>query len=89
MTIYHIYGDRSGGTNKRGGLEKCDCAMGTKPLKEKLPDIHDEQFLEVLIATGVDYLVTGNIKHYPREAHHSVKVVTPREFLEVYRNNVR
>ena len=70
-------------------IEQCEFVMNTKPLKKKLPDIHDEPFLEVAMAAGADYLVTGNIKHYPREAHHPIKVATPREFIEAYRNNVR
>ena len=48
----------------------------------RLPDASDEVFLEAALATGVDALVTGNKKHFPKSACKGQRVVTPREFLD-------
>lgn len=59
-------------------------AVATKPLKQKLPNPDDEVFLAVALAGSAKYLVTGNLKHYPREKRQGVSVVLPKEFLEIY-----
>lgn len=56
-----------------------------RPLAAGLPDPDDEPFLEVATAAGVQYLVTGNVKHYPTTARGAVEVLTPRAFIELYR----
>lgn len=45
---------------------------------EALPDEDDRVFYEISLNKD-SYLVTGNIKHFPK----SIKVVTPKEFLEI------
>lgn len=46
-----------------------------------LPDLKDLPFYEVVMEKRDDgaYLVTGNIKHFPKEPY----IVTPREFLDI------
>lgn len=47
-----------------------------------LPDMKDVVFYEIVMEKRKDtdaYLVTGNIKHFPREKF----IVTPREMLEI------
>jgi putative PIN family toxin of toxin-antitoxin system len=56
-----------------------------RPLAVRLPDPDDESFLEVALAGGVQYLVTGNSKHYPVEVRQGVEVLSPREFIELSR----
>ena len=46
-----------------------------------LPDVYDGKFLEVAIDGTADFLVTGNLKHFPRRQRRGVRVVSPREFL--------
>ena len=53
------------------------------PLKETLPDPDDNQFLEVSVSANVDYLVTGNLKHFPNKLRCGIKVLSPREFVGV------
>jgi len=60
-------------------------SVASEPLKHSLPDVCDEPFLEVAIAGNVEYLVTGNLKHYPPSHRFGVKVVSPAEFLTHYR----
>ena len=52
------------------------------PTPVRLPDPADEAFLEVTLASMVDYLVTGNVRHFPAGARQGVRVVSPREFVD-------
>lgn len=53
-----------------------------EPLSVRLPHPDDEPFLEVAASAMVEFLVTGNLKHFPRDRHQGVRVVSPREFLD-------
>lgn len=70
-------------------IESCGFLVATEPTKYNLPDKDDEPFLEVAIAGEADYLITGNIKHYPVKKRQSVLVVTPVDFLCEYSNNFK
>ena len=56
--------------------------IAAPPLTTRLPDPDDEPFLEVAKAACADYLVTGNIRHFPPDHRQGVRVTSPREFLE-------
>ena len=51
-----------------------------------LPDSDDNMFLETAAATHVDCVITGNLKHFPFEKRQGVKVVSPAEFILMYRD---
>jgi len=51
------------------------------PLKHHLPDRDDEPFLAVALAAQAEYLVTGNLKHFPPSHRQGVKVVAPMDFM--------
>ena len=55
------------------------------PLAQRLPDTDDEAFLEVAIACAARYLATGNLEHFPEHLRVGVSVVSPHEFVELYR----
>lgn len=55
------------------------------PLKKPLPDTTDEPFLEAAIAGRAAYLVTGNLKHFPHADRQGVSIVSPADFLTLYR----
>lgn len=59
--------------------------VAPEPLPFRLDDASDEPFLEVAHAAMVEYLVTGNLKHFPRNGWRGVRIVSPREFLDQYR----
>ena len=59
------------------------------PLRMRLPDPDDEPFLEVALASDAEHLVTGNLAHFPAEAVAGVSVLSPTEFLEVFRSTQR
>ncbi len=56
--------------------------VSAKPLPLRLPDPDDEPFLEVAAAAMAEFLVTGNLKHFPHDRRQGVRVVTPRVFLD-------
>lgn len=45
-----------------------------------LNDDDDNRLLECAFAASAQYLITGNLKHYPRQ-HGATRVVNAREFL--------
>lgn len=49
------------------------------PYAENLPDESDRVFYEITLTVEDSFLVTGNLKHYPRQP----RVVTPAEFVEL------
>jgi uncharacterized protein len=58
---------------------------GCEPLPVALPDEDDSPFLEVALAAGADCLVTGNVRHYPKECRFEMPVLSPIEFIEAIR----
>ncbi|SMB91340.1 putative toxin-antitoxin system toxin component, PIN family [Thermanaeromonas toyohensis ToBE] len=58
-----------------------------EPLKERLPYIDNEPFLEVAKAYPGSILVTGNKRHFPQEVCGNIIVLDPLEFLELWRNS--
>ena len=62
-------------------IEKYGILVDPSPSGITLPDMKDVPFYEVVLEKRNDnaYLVTGNIKHFPKEPF----VVTPRELLDI------
>ena len=54
-------------------------------LSKRLPDPSDEIFLEIAIAGQAQYLVTGNLKDFPADKRQGMNVVSPADFLKIYR----
>jgi putative PIN family toxin of toxin-antitoxin system len=52
-------------------------------------DPSDNCFLECAVAGGADYLVTKNIRHFPRKAYAGVKIVRIRTFLQALEQTAR
>jgi predicted nucleic acid-binding protein len=53
------------------------------PLDVPLPDPDDRAFVEVAIAADADWLVTGNVKHFPSAIRKKVRVIEPTEFVQL------
>lgn len=69
-------------------LKEQGISIDAGKLDIELPDVKDVVFYEVVMEKRKKdsaYLVTGNIKHFPKEPF----VVTPREMLEILDENVR
>ncbi|MCK4506606.1 MAG: putative toxin-antitoxin system toxin component, PIN family [Candidatus Aegiribacteria sp.] len=69
-------------------LEHSGIAVAGLPLKLSLPDRDDDCFLETALAAKADYLVTGNIAHFPKHLRCGIAVVNSGEFLEKYREDL-
>lgn len=65
-----------------GFLEAAGSPTIAAPLGVTLPNPWDQMFVEVAVSGEADFLVTGNLKHFPEEAPAGVRVVSPREFLD-------
>jgi predicted nucleic acid-binding protein len=47
-------------------------------------DPDDTMFLECARAAKADYLVTGNVAHFPRGRWKYTRIATPRQFIELW-----
>lgn len=63
-------------------IEHTSLRVTPEPWPVVLPDPDDEAFLAVAEGAGADCLVTGNLKHFPAKARRSVRVLSPRQFLD-------
>jgi putative PIN family toxin of toxin-antitoxin system len=59
--------------------------VASSPLPSTLPDVDDEPFLEVAIASRAACLVTGNRGHFPPDVRQGAAVLSPSEFLAFYK----
>ena len=69
-------------------LQEQGISINAGKMNIELPDAKDVVFYEVVMEKRKKdsaYLVTGNIKHFPKEPF----VVTPREMLEILEGNDR
>jgi putative PIN family toxin of toxin-antitoxin system len=46
-------------------------------------DPADNKFLACALEVRADYLITGNIKHFPFKKFHGTQIITPRDFIEL------
>ncbi len=49
-----------------------------------LPDPHDLKYLKASAAINADIIVTGNIKDFPDKQYGKTRILTPREFYDLY-----
>ena len=56
----------------------------TLTARVKLADAADGKFLEVAIDGAADFLVTGNLRHFPPRFRHGIRVVSPRQWWDLW-----
>ena len=68
-----------------GSIRKYGILVNPKASKTVLPDMKDLPFYELVLEKREDnaYLVTGNIKHFPKKPF----IVTPNELLDIFERN--
>lgn len=66
-----------------GFLEAAGSPTLAPPLAVRLPDPWDQMFIEVAVSSHADFLVTGNLRHFPETARAGVEVVSPRTFVDL------
>lgn len=62
--------------------------VAASPLKHPLPDPDDEPFLEVAVSVQATCIVTGNVAHFPAELCRETHILSPTEFLALYRRQM-
>lgn len=69
-----------------GSIKTNGISVNPSPTGAELPDMDDLVFYEVVMEKQTDnaYLVTGNIRHFPKEPF----IVTPNEMLDIIRHSV-
>ena len=65
-----------------GFLEGAGIPIPTEPLDLSLPDPKDQMFIEVAVFGKAEFLVTGNLRHFPKSMLERIAIVSPREFLD-------
>lgn len=63
-------------------LEAAGLPILATPFNPTLPDPADQMLIEVAVSGYADFLVAGNLKHFPKSARRGIVVVSPREFIE-------
>lgn len=63
-------------------LEASGIAISALPIFINLPDPKDIPFLEVALTGHAHYLVTFNLKHFPKKLCKEILVVNPSNFLK-------
>ncbi|MBF0518252.1 MAG: putative toxin-antitoxin system toxin component, PIN family [Nitrospirae bacterium] len=60
-------------------------AIIVKPAQHsfKLADPNDETYLSTALTAKADVVITGNKKHFPLNEYEGVKIISPREFLDL------
>ena len=53
-----------------------------------LKDPGDNKFLECALSGRAEYFVTGNTRHFPFRKFRGIKIVSPREFWEIYKESL-
>lgn len=53
-----------------------------------LKDPDDNKFLECALSGRAQWLATGNIRHFSFREFQGIKVVSPREFWEIYKESL-
>ena len=52
------------------------------PTGIKLPDSDDEKFINAALSGQAQYIITGNMKHYPEIKYNAKRVLLPADFLK-------
>ena len=72
-------------TDLLGYANRSGIIVSGLPLARPLPDPDDSPFLEVAMAGPAACLVTGNLRHFPAPLTAGVRVLSPKGFLDWYR----
>jgi uncharacterized protein len=72
-----------------------DLTLLAERVERELPDIRavpddpkDDMIVATAVATGADYLVTGDRRHLlPLREYEGIRIVTPRQFLDLIADN--
>lgn len=60
--------------------------ISATPLSLRLSDPSDMVFLEVALAAQAECLITGNLRHFPSSCRQGMRVFSPAEFLDFFKD---
>lgn len=63
-------------------IEASSRRVGIKGTLQVCKDPDDDIFLETAVVGGADFLVTKNLKHFPRQSYEGVRIVNVATFLQ-------
>ena len=66
-------------TNLIDYIKTCGIDSACMPFDDKMPDEDDRVFYEVSLSKEDSFLVTGNLKHFPKDP----RVVTAAQMMEI------
>lgn len=50
----------------------------------EIKDKSDNKFLELAVFANADFLITGNTNHFTISEYNSVKIISPKEYIDNY-----
>ncbi len=62
-------------------IEAAGMPVAARPTQLRLPDDGDRPFAEAAIAGAAQFLVTGNVKHFPARTYGTARVITPSDLV--------
>lgn len=65
-------------------IKVCGIQITPNPVNIQLNDIKDLPFYEVVMTEKDSFLITGNLKHFPRIS----RIMSPHEFLDFINNKI-
>lgn len=65
-------------------IKVCGIQITPNPVNTQLNDIKDLPFYEIVMTENDSFLITGNLKHFPRIS----RIMSPREFLDFINNKI-
>lgn len=68
-------------------IERSDVTQGRKLQEAISRDITDDKFLSCAIEAQAEYIITGDDDLLELKAYEGIKIVTPREFIEILSKN--
>jgi putative PIN family toxin of toxin-antitoxin system len=66
-----------------GQIEGCARLIEPRASGLELPDADDVAYVDAAVSGGADFVITGNLKHFPERQYGSARVVSVREFAEL------
>jgi putative PIN family toxin of toxin-antitoxin system len=64
-------------------VERCAHLVIPEPCGLQHPDPDDIHFIEAAVAGDADFIITGNLKHFPDGVYGNARAVSVREFAEL------
>ena len=47
-----------------------------------LPDPSDKKYIDLAISADANFLITGNLIHFPEKKYEKTEIISPREFID-------